>query len=245
LPRLDVAKASIILGFNDKQIHFSLRQGVIEDVLSDVVALTSSKLAGVQPLDQRIYERLRRRVVRKPGPLTVKSRLTSPILAHGACGAGADAEPAARRRHRTAQTQRQSLHRRGQELLQGSAGADHQGTGAFPNHTDGWLGYDGLLLSGYKHRRIHHHANEFARAKNNVIGIESFWSYAKFRFIKLRDVRPEFFFLHLKESEWRGSRWRPKLNRISRGTRIASASARYDFTMSIGQGAFSIRAAAL
>ena len=27
----------------------------------------------------------------------MKSRLTNPILAHGACGAGADAEPAARR----------------------------------------------------------------------------------------------------------------------------------------------------
>jgi transposase len=70
-------------------------------------------------------------------------------------------------------------------------------------YTDGSLGYDGLLLSGYKHPRIHHHENEFARGKNN--GIESFWSYAKFRFVKLRGVRPEFFFLHLKESEWR---WR-------------------------------------
>jgi hypothetical protein len=47
-----------------------------------------------------------------------------------------------------------------------------------------WLGYDGLLLSGYKHRRIHHHANEFARAKNHVIGIESFWSYAKFSLLQ-------------------------------------------------------------
>jgi hypothetical protein len=39
----------------------------------------------------------------------------------------------------------------------------------------------------------------------HVNGIESFWSYTKFRFIKLRGVRPKFFFLHLKESEWR---WR-------------------------------------
>lgn len=70
-------------------------------------------------------------------------------------------------------------------------------------YTDGWLGYDGLLLSGYKHRRIHHHENEFARGKNHDNGIQSFWSYAKFRFIKLRGVRPEFFFFHLKESERR------------------------------------------
>ena len=70
-------------------------------------------------------------------------------------------------------------------------------------YTDGWLGYDGLLVSGYKHRRIHHHENEFARGKNHVNGIESFWSYAKFRFIKQRGVRQDFFLLHLKESEWR------------------------------------------
>lgn len=81
-------------------------------------------------------------------------------------------------------------------------------------YTDGWLGYDGLLLSGYKHRRIHHHENEFARGKNHVNGIESFWSYAKFRFIKLRGVRPEFFFLHLKESEWRWNHRRDNLASI-------------------------------
>ncbi len=50
---------------------------------------------------------------------------------------------------------------------------------------------------------IHRHQNQFARGKNHVNGIESFWSYAKFRFLKLRGVRPQFFLLHLKESEWR------------------------------------------
>ena len=78
-------------------------------------------------------------------------------------------------------------------------------------YTDGWLGYDGLLLSGYKHRRIHHHENEFARGKNHVNGIESFWSYAKFRFTKLRGVRQEFFFLHLKKCEWRFNHRRDNL----------------------------------
>jgi transposase-like protein len=78
-------------------------------------------------------------------------------------------------------------------------------------YTEGWLGYDGLLLSGYKHRRIHHHENEFARGKNHVNGIESFWSYTKFRFLKLRGVRREFFFLHLKESEWRWNHRRDNL----------------------------------
>lgn len=68
--------------------------------------------------------------------------------------------------------------------------------------TDGWKSYDGLVLGGYEHHRIHHHENEFARGKNHVNGIESFWSFAKTRMAKLRGIRPEYFILHLKESEW-------------------------------------------
>ena len=70
-------------------------------------------------------------------------------------------------------------------------------------YTDGWKACDGLVLKGYEHHRIHHHQNQFARGKNHVNGIESFWSYAKFRFLKLRGVRKDRFLLHLKECEWR------------------------------------------
>jgi transposase-like protein len=70
-------------------------------------------------------------------------------------------------------------------------------------YTDGWASYDGLVLGGYEHHRIHHHKNEFARGKNHVNGIESFWSFAKLRMAKLRGIRSEYFILHLKESEWR------------------------------------------
>jgi transposase len=70
-------------------------------------------------------------------------------------------------------------------------------------YTDGWKSYDGLVLGGYKHHRIHHHQNQFARGKNHVNGIESFWSFAKLRLAKLHGIRAEYFFLHLKESEWR------------------------------------------
>lgn len=70
-------------------------------------------------------------------------------------------------------------------------------------YTDGWKAYGGLVTNGFKHHRIHHHENEFARGKNHINGIESFWSYAKFRMIKLRGVRIDKFFLHLKECEWR------------------------------------------
>ena len=70
-------------------------------------------------------------------------------------------------------------------------------------YTDGWKSYDGLVLDGYKHHRIHHHQNQFARGKNHVNGNESFWSFPKQRLAKLRGIRAHYFFLHLKESEWR------------------------------------------
>ena len=34
-------------------------------------------------------------------------------------------------------------------------------------YTDGWKSYDGPVLDGYKHHRIHHHQNQFARGKNH------------------------------------------------------------------------------
>jgi hypothetical protein len=71
---------------------------------------------------------------------------------------------------------------------------------AAPSHTDGWKAYDGLVLGGYRHHHTPHHQNEFARGKNHVNGIESFWSFAKFRFLKLRGVRKDRFLLHLKET---------------------------------------------
>ena len=70
-------------------------------------------------------------------------------------------------------------------------------------YTDGWKSYDGLVVGGYKHHRIHHHQNQFARGKNHVNGIESFWSFTKLRLAKLRGIRAHYFVLHLKESEWR------------------------------------------
>lgn len=70
-------------------------------------------------------------------------------------------------------------------------------------YTDGWTSYDSLIFYGYKHRRIHHQVNEFARGKNHVNGIESFWSYVKRRLRKFNGVPKIKFLLYLKESEWR------------------------------------------
>ena len=70
-------------------------------------------------------------------------------------------------------------------------------------HTDGWSAYDGLILNGYDHYRVYHSQNEFARGKNHVNGIESFWSFAKRRLAKFNGLAGKTFVLHLKECEFR------------------------------------------
>ena len=70
-------------------------------------------------------------------------------------------------------------------------------------YTDGWKSYDGLILNGYKHYRIYHSKDEFARGKNHVNGIESFWSYTKRRLNKFNGIKKERFPIFLKESQWR------------------------------------------
>jgi len=69
-------------------------------------------------------------------------------------------------------------------------------------YTDGWKSYDGLITQGYKHYRIYHSRDEFARGKNHINGIESFWAYAKRRMVKFNGTKTNFY-LHLKETEFR------------------------------------------
>ena len=71
-------------------------------------------------------------------------------------------------------------------------------------HTDGWVGYDGLVDVGYaKHFRVRHRENEFAHRSNHINGIESFWSFAKHRLAQFKGVPRHTFYLHLKETEFR------------------------------------------
>lgn len=71
-------------------------------------------------------------------------------------------------------------------------------------HTDGWVGYDGLVDVGYsKHFRVRHSENEFADRSNHINGIESFWSFAKHRLAQFKGLPGHTFYLHLKETEFR------------------------------------------
>lgn len=71
-------------------------------------------------------------------------------------------------------------------------------------NTDGWWAYDGLVDMGYeKHYRVFHGKNEFARGKQHVNGIESFWSFTKRRLRKFNWIQRRYFLYHLKESEFR------------------------------------------
>ena len=70
-------------------------------------------------------------------------------------------------------------------------------------NSDGWQSYDSLILNGYKHHRVYHSHNEFARGKSHINGIENFWGLAKVRLAKFRGIHKSHFYLHLKECEFR------------------------------------------
>jgi transposase len=200
----------------NRYIHYAhISEGKFRAVLklfcADVPALTSAGLTGLSvQATQRLYDKLRLRILElaveeaRPfaGEVEVDESYFGARRVRGKRGRGASGKtPVIGLLKRGGKVftaivencSRQELMPivKGQVLSQSTV------------YTDGWKSYDGLVLGGYKHHRIHHHRNQFARGKNHVNGIESFWSFTKLRLAKLRGIRHEYFILHLKESEWR------------------------------------------
>ncbi|PJK14015.1 IS1595 family transposase [Lysobacteraceae bacterium NML07-0707] len=82
-------------------------------------------------------------------------------------------------------------------------------------HSDGWRGYHGLVDVGYaRHLRVNHQSNAFANDQTHINGIESFWAYAKLRLAKMKGIRKDMFYLHLKETEFRFNHRRDNLYKL-------------------------------
>ena len=185
----------------------------------DLPVLTAAKLCGLNYRTvHRLCERLRQRVVAEAvrespplgGEVEIDESYFGPRRVRGKRGRGAGGKIPVIGLHKRGENVYLSVVKNcsRQELMPIITGRVLEGADIY---TDGWKAYDGLVLKGYEHHRIHHHQNQFARGKNHVNGIESFWSYAKFRFLKLRGVRKDRFLLHLKECEWRFNHRRAKL----------------------------------
>ena len=69
-------------------------------------------------------------------------------------------------------------------------------------YTDSLGVYDSLDVSSFPHRRVNHSV-EFARGKDHVNGIENFWDRAKRHLRKFNGIPRQYFYLYLKECEWR------------------------------------------
>ena len=69
-------------------------------------------------------------------------------------------------------------------------------------YTDTFRSYDSLDVMDFKHYRINH-SKEFASKRNHINGIENFWSQAKRHLRKFNGIPKKYFFLYIKECEWR------------------------------------------
>ena len=205
--------------------HISERdfRAVLKCFAHDLPALTAAKLCGLNKnTTHRLYGLLRQRVVAlaqaeaKPfvgGIVEIDESYFGPRRVRGKRGRGAGRKiPVVGLLKRAGKVFTQIVPNCSKtELLKVVHG---QVKGAATVHTDGWKAYDGLVLDGFKHHRVHHHENEFVRGRRHINGIESFWSFAKTRLAKQRGVRTAKFHLHLKESEWRWNHRRDNLHSL-------------------------------
>ena len=186
-------------------------RAILKLFCADVPALTAGRLAGLsKQATQRLYDRLRLRILElaveeaKPfaGEVEVDESYFGARRVRGKRGRGAGGKtPVIGLLKRGGKVFAEIVENCSKQALMPIVKG--QVLSESTVYTDGWKSYDGLVLGGYKHHRIHHHQSQFARGKNHVNGIESFWSFTKSRLAKLPGIRSDYFVLHLKESEWR------------------------------------------
>ncbi len=71
-------------------------------------------------------------------------------------------------------------------------------------YSDNFKAYEDLVdFCAKAHYRVKHSKNEFANGRSHINGIENFWGFAKARLSQFHGIKREFFYLHLKESEFR------------------------------------------
>ena len=196
---------------------------VVQCFAQDVSALTAARLCGVNKnTTHRLYTLLRQRVVAlaaaeaQPfvgGSVEMDERYLGPRRVRGQRGRGAARKiPVMGRLKRAGKVFTQIVKNGSKNELLPVVQGQVKGAATLP--TDGWKAYDGLVLDGFKHDRVHHHENELARGKRPINGIESFWGFCKTRLAKQRGIRTGKFPLHLKESEWRWNHRQDNLYRL-------------------------------
>lgn len=76
-------------------------------------------------------------------------------------------------------------------------------------YTDYYHSYDALDVSEFHHYRIDH-SDKFADEKNHINGIENFWNQAKRVLRKYNGIDKRYFYLFIKECEFRFNYGTPK-----------------------------------
>ena len=163
-----------------KHAHLSEREfrQVLKMYCADVGALTASKLTNLNKnTTHRLYGLLRARVVEMAegeaapftGSVEVDESYFGPRRVRGRRGRGSGRKVAVigllKRRGKVFCSPVMNCSKaelieviRGQVLPRKST-----------IYTDGWRAYDGLVMEGYRHHRIHHHDNEFARDRRHIV----------------------------------------------------------------------------
>ena len=77
--------------------------------------------------------------------------------------------------------------------------------------------YNGLVLDGFKHYRIDHDRGFINERRNHINGIENFWGYAKTKLKRYYGVSRRYYYLYIKEMEFKFNNRNRDLRRIIRG----------------------------